>query len=177
MCIQGIRKWREKPREKLRLKKIGSRGLHVATSVVNKKLKRFGMQPGQDRRSPMLLFLEHYSSWYWLMLVAILDCQYQLLKTSECLLIHIWCCLKSKHVKVHMKRNFFDCFRMIIVLSIYFSIFRQFHRNLTILWACKYWVFAWKLRYSNRAATVPRDLDCDVVLLANSQTQHKIWQS
>ena len=24
---------------------------------------------------------------------------------------------------------------------------------------------------------VPRDLDCDVVLVANSQTQHKIWQS
>ena len=83
----------------------------------------------------------------------------------------------SKHVKVHMTRNFFDCFGIIIVWSIYFSIFRQFHWKLTILWACKNWVFAWKLWYSNRAAKVPRDLDCDVVLVANSQTQHKIWQS
>ena len=33
----------------------------------------------------------------------------------------------SKHVKVHMTRNCFDCFGIIIVRSIYFSIFRQFY--------------------------------------------------
>ena len=36
--------------------------------------------------------------------------------------------------------------------------------------------FCVKLWYSNRAAKVPRDLDCDVELVAKSQTQHKIWQ-
>ena len=59
-----------------------------------KKLKRFGMQPLQDgTRSPMLLLSEHYSSWFWFILVAILDHQHQLPKISDCLLIHIWCCL------------------------------------------------------------------------------------
>ena len=85
------------------------------------------MQPWQDRRrSPMLLCSEHYSSWYWLMLVAILDRQYQLPKISECLLIHIWCCLNMLKCKWH--EILFDCFGIIIVWSIYFAIFRQFQK-------------------------------------------------
>ena len=130
------------------------------------------MQPWQDRRtSPMLLLSEHYSSWYWLIggyirspIPAAQDLR--VLVDSHLML--------SKHVKVHTTRNCFDCFGIIIVWSIYFSIFRQFHWKLTILWACKNWVFARKLWYSNCAAKVPRDLDCDVVLVPNSQAQDKI---
>ena len=135
------------------------------------------MQPWQyRRRSPMLLLSEHYSFWYWLMLVAILDHQYQLPKISECLLIHIWCCLNM------LKRIWHEIVltgsRSNLLFEVFiFRFLDSFNENWRFYELAKNWVFAWKLWYSNRAAKVPRDLDCDVVLVANSQTQHKIWQS
>ena len=71
-------------------------------------------------------------------------------------------------LKVHMTRNVFWTVLGYSLFEVFiFRFWDSFIEN---------WRF-YELAKIGFCVKVPCDLDCDVVLVANSQTQHKVWQS